>query len=76
MSYIVPQFILQRQLQSNLTLDAEIVVTLDYLSLSEIAFEWSDSYDDKDWKRLRAILAPTLLVRIASPIGGLKPPEY
>lgn len=35
----------------------------DYLSLSEITFEWGDSYDDKDWMRLRAILAPTLMVR-------------
>lgn len=34
----------------------------DYLSLSEITFEWGDSYDDKDWMRLRAILAPTLMV--------------
>lgn len=38
----------------------------DYLSLSEITFEWGDSYDDKDWTRLSAILAPTLMVR--SPI--------
>ena len=35
---------------------------LEYLSLSEITFEWGDSYDDKDWSRLRAILAPTLMV--------------
>ena len=34
----------------------------EYLSLSEITFEWGDSYDDKDWSRLRAILAPTLMV--------------
>ncbi|KAI4201745.1 MAG: hypothetical protein LQ346_002107 [Caloplaca aetnensis] len=34
----------------------------DYLSLSEITFEWGDSYDAKDWRRLRAILAPTLMV--------------
>ena len=34
----------------------------EYLSLSEITFEWGDSYDDKDWARLRAILAPTLMV--------------
>lgn len=35
----------------------------DYLTLSEITFEWGDSYDDKDWVRLRAILAPTLMVK-------------
>ncbi|KAL8909512.1 MAG: hypothetical protein Q9207_000192 [Kuettlingeria erythrocarpa] len=34
----------------------------DYLSLSEITFEWGDSYDAKDWRRLRAILAPTLMI--------------
>lgn len=34
----------------------------DYLSLSEITFEWGDSYDAKDWRRLGAILAPTLMV--------------
>lgn len=36
----------------------------DYLTLSEITFEWGDSYDCKDWKRLGAILAPTLMVCI------------
>lgn len=34
----------------------------EYLALSELAFEWGDSYDDKDWPRLRAILAPFLMV--------------
>lgn len=34
----------------------------DYLTLSEITFEWGDSYDCKDWMRLGAILAPTLMV--------------
>ena len=38
----------------------------DYLTLSEITFEWGDSYDDKDWMRLRAILAPTLVVCLTS----------
>ncbi|KAI4135204.1 MAG: hypothetical protein LQ347_000877 [Umbilicaria vellea] len=32
----------------------------DWLTLSELAFEWADSYDAKDWDRLRVILAPTL----------------
>lgn len=35
---------------------------IEYLSLSEIAFEWGDSYDEKDWNRLRKILAPTMMV--------------
>ena len=39
---------------------------LDYLTLSEITFEWGDSYDDKDWMRLQAILAPTLVVCMSS----------
>jgi len=39
----------------------------DYLTLSEITFEWGDSYDDKDWMRLRAILAPTLMVKALFP---------
>ncbi|KZF21406.1 Scytalone dehydratase [Xylona heveae TC161] len=34
----------------------------DYIALSELTFEWGDSYDAKDWDRLRKILAPTLLV--------------
>ena len=35
----------------------------EFLALSEITFEWSDSYDNKDWARLRTILAPSLMVR-------------
>jgi scytalone dehydratase len=31
---------------------------LDYLTIRNIAFEWSESYDNKDWDRLRNILAP------------------
>ena len=38
------------------------IAEVEYLTLSEITFEWGDSYDDKDWIRLRAILAPTLMV--------------
>ncbi|KAI9814064.1 MAG: centractin- actin- protein of the dynactin complex [Pycnora praestabilis] len=34
----------------------------DWLALSELTFEWGDSYDTKDWNRLREILAPTLMV--------------
>ncbi|QLI71127.1 Scytalone dehydratase-like protein Arp1 [Metarhizium brunneum] len=34
----------------------------DYLDLSTLVFEWADSYDAKDWARLRAILAPALYV--------------
>ncbi|RDA83077.1 hypothetical protein CP532_2557 [Ophiocordyceps camponoti-leonardi (nom. inval.)] len=34
----------------------------DYLELSGLLFEWGDSYDSKDWTRLRGIIAPTLYV--------------
>ncbi|KAJ5317994.1 hypothetical protein PENANT_c004G05124 [Penicillium antarcticum] len=34
----------------------------DYLILSKLVFDWADSYDAKDWDRLRGIIAPTLTV--------------
>lgn len=34
----------------------------EYLGCSEAAFEWADSYDSKDWDRLRKCIAPTLRV--------------
>ncbi|KAH8702104.1 conidial pigment biosynthesis scytalone dehydratase Arp1 [Talaromyces proteolyticus] len=34
----------------------------DYLELSKVVFDWADSYDFKDWERLRGIIAPTLTV--------------
>ncbi|TQB71011.1 hypothetical protein MPDQ_007932 [Monascus purpureus] len=34
----------------------------DYLALQGIVFEWADSYDNKDWERLRKVLAPALRV--------------
>ncbi|CAG8979509.1 hypothetical protein HYALB_00004961 [Hymenoscyphus albidus] len=34
----------------------------DYLELTALMFDWGDSYDAKDWTRLRSIIAPTLLV--------------
>ena len=39
-----------------------LIEVIEYLALSEITFEWGDSYDDKDWQRLSAILAPKLMV--------------
>ena len=32
----------------------------DYLGLNTVLFEWADSYDTKDWDRLRKVIAPTL----------------
>ncbi|EGX92290.1 conidial pigment biosynthesis scytalone dehydratase Arp1 [Cordyceps militaris CM01] len=34
----------------------------DYLEVSALLFDWGDSYDAKDWPRLRRIIAPTLYV--------------
>ncbi|KAJ5676020.1 Scytalone dehydratase [Penicillium macrosclerotiorum] len=34
----------------------------DYLAVSRLVFEWADSYDSKDWDRLRKILAPSLMI--------------
>jgi len=35
----------------------------EYIGCTEAAFEWADSYDSKDWDRLRKCIAPTLRVR-------------
>jgi len=34
----------------------------DFLACSEAYFEWADSYDSKDWARLRKCIAPTLRI--------------
>ncbi|KAI0166153.1 Scytalone dehydratase [Xylariaceae sp. FL1272] len=34
----------------------------DYLGLTTCLVEWADSYDSKDWKRLRKCIAPTLRI--------------
>ena len=39
-------------------------VTTDYMGVCTAYFEWADSYDTKDWERLRKIVAPTLRVRL------------
>ena len=35
---------------------------LDYLGLNAACYEWADSYDSKDWERLKKCIAPTLRV--------------
>lgn len=52
---------------SMLTDDAE------YLGCSEAAFEWADSYDSKDWERLRKCIAPTLRVCLTPPQERIEP---
>ena len=32
----------------------------DYLAIRNVAFEWAESYDTKDWDRLRRCLAPSI----------------
>ncbi|EJT81154.1 scytalone dehydratase [Gaeumannomyces tritici R3-111a-1] len=34
----------------------------DYLGLTTAVYEWADSYDSKDWDRLRKCIAPTLRI--------------
>ena len=34
----------------------------DYLGLNAALFEWAESYDSKDWARLRACVAPTMRI--------------
>ncbi|KAH9921544.1 Scytalone dehydratase [Epithele typhae] len=43
----------------------------DYLALTACAFEWVDSYDRKDWDKLRTCVAPTLRVDFRSLFGKL-----
>ena len=42
----------------------------DYLGLNHALFEWADSYDAKDWDRLRKVIAPTL--RVSKPSTRLR----
>lgn len=37
-------------------------VSADYLGLQQCLVEWADSYDSKNWDRLRKCIAPTLRV--------------
>jgi scytalone dehydratase len=52
----------------------------DYLAIRNIAFEWSESYDNRDWNRLRNILAPFIQLDFRSLRGelhdNLTPDEY
>ena len=53
---------------------------VDYLAIRNIAFEWSESYDTKDWSRLRKILGPSTSLDFRSLHGdlheNLSPDEY
>ncbi|KAI3401773.1 hypothetical protein diail_8151 [Diaporthe ilicicola] len=45
----------------------------DYLGLNAALFEWADSYDAKDWKRLSKCIAPTLRIDYRSFLDKLWP---
>ncbi|KAI4212279.1 MAG: hypothetical protein LQ351_004992 [Letrouitia transgressa] len=50
----------------------EIYEHAEWLAVNELAFEWAQSYDTKDWDRLRSILAPTLTVNY----GGVNEAQH
>ncbi|CAI6335376.1 unnamed protein product [Periconia digitata] len=56
------------------------ISTSDYLAIRNIAFEWSESYDHKDWTRLHNILAPSIQLDFRALRGelheNLTPDEY
>jgi len=43
----------------------------EYIGCTEAAFEWADSYDSKDWDRLRKCIAPTLRIDYRSFLNKL-----
>jgi scytalone dehydratase len=57
-----------------------IRTNIDYLEIRNAAFEWAESYDTKDWDRLRRCLAPSIRLDFRSLQGSLhdkiSPDEY
>ncbi|KAK4947052.1 Scytalone dehydratase [Elasticomyces elasticus] len=43
-------------------MSAGLISHEDLLGLMSAVFEWADSYDSKDWDRLRKCIAPTMIV--------------
>ncbi|UKZ94641.1 uncharacterized protein TrAFT101_009496 [Trichoderma asperellum] len=62
-----------------ITMDTDISLQ-DYLAIRNIAFEWAESYDTKDWDRLQKCLAPSVRLDFRSLHGALhenlSPGEY
>lgn len=57
-----------------------MLVAVDYLELNNVAFEWAESYDTKDWDRLQRALGPSVRLDFRC-FGGqlhesLSPKEY
>jgi len=50
---------------------SHLITFEDYLGLNHALFEWADSYDSKNWDRLRQCIAPTLRVDYRSFLGKL-----
>lgn len=52
----------------------------DHISISNLVLEWAESYDLKDWSRLRSILAPSVSIDFRAIKGDLRenltPNEY
>merc|ERR1739840_44055 len=42
--------------------NSKLISFEDYQGVLTAYFEWADSYDSKDWKRLEKIIAPTLRI--------------
>jgi scytalone dehydratase len=40
----------------------QLITFEDHLGLSACVYDWADSYDSKDWERLRGVIAPTLRI--------------
>lgn len=57
-----------------------ILTDLDYLAIRNVAFEWAESYDTKDWDRLQKCLASSIRLDFRSLQGALhenlSPEEY
>lgn len=53
---------------------------IDYLEIRNVTFEWAESYETKDWERLRKCLAPSTRLDFRSLQGALhenlSPDEY
>jgi scytalone dehydratase len=52
----------------------------DYLEIRNVAFEWAESYDAKDWNRLQRVLGPSVQLDFRG-LGGVlhkdvSPEEY
>jgi len=53
------------------TANSKLISFEDYQGVLTAYFEWADSYDSKDWKRLEKIIAPTLRIDYRSFLNKL-----